>query len=74
MRKLALFSALLGLLALDPALAQGTKKQREACERDSHKFCAEAEPDAIAVEKCLRANMSKLSPACRRQFKSRGRG
>jgi hypothetical protein len=72
MRKLVLFSAFLSLLASDAALAQGTKKQRAACERDSDRLCAEAEPDAIAVEKCLKAHLSTLSPACRRQFKSRG--
>jgi hypothetical protein len=72
MRMLVLLSAFLGLLASDAVLAQGTSKQRSACERDSHRLCAEAEPDAIAVEKCLAANIRKLSPACRRQFKSRG--
>lgn len=72
MRKLVLFSILLGLVALDPALAQGTKKQRTACERDSHKFCAAAEPDALAVEKCLKEHMSALSRGCQRQFKARG--
>lgn len=74
MRKLVLFSVLLGLVALDPALAQGTKKQRAACERDSHRLCAEAEPDAIAVQKCLEAHMRELSRACQRQFKSHARG
>jgi hypothetical protein len=71
MRTLVLLSAFLGLVASDAALAQGTSKQRAACERDSHRLCAQAEPDAIAVEKCLAANISKLSPSCRRQFKGR---
>ncbi|WP_457798229.1 hypothetical protein [Methylocystis sp. S23] len=64
-----LFSALL----LGPAMAQGTAKQRAACERDSHRLCASAEPDAIAVENCLKAHIKSLSPACRRQFGGRGR-
>ncbi len=64
-------SIMLGLAALQPALAQGTAKQRTACERDSHKFCASAEPDAIAVEKCLKQHMGALSKACQRQFKAR---
>lgn len=64
-------TAVLGLSALDPAMAQGTSKQRAACERDSHKFCAAAEPDALAVEKCLKQHMGSLSKACQRQFKAR---
>jgi hypothetical protein len=71
MRKLfVIVSTVLSLIAL-PALAQGTAKQKAACERDSHKLCASAEPDAIAVEKCLKQNMSSLSKACQRQFKGR---
>jgi hypothetical protein len=65
-------SILLACAALDPALAQGSARQRTACERDSHKFCAAAEPDAIAVEKCLRQHLNALSKNCRRQFGARG--
>ncbi len=74
MRKL-LFAlpALASLLAFDMALAQGTRAQRTACERDSHRLCAEAEPDAIAVEKCLKSHMASLSTACKRQFGGHGR-
>jgi hypothetical protein len=68
MRKFFLvLPAVLSLVAL-PALAQGTSKQKAACERDSHRLCASAEPDAIAVEKCLKAHMTSLSKACQRQF------
>lgn len=68
MRKfLVVVSTVLSLAAL-PALAQGTAKQRTACERDSHKYCASAEPDAIAVEKCLKEHVTALSKACQRQF------
>jgi hypothetical protein len=68
MRKFFLvLPAILPLIAL-PALAQGTAKQKAACERDSHRLCASAEPDAIAVEKCLKGHMSSLSKACQRQF------
>ncbi len=65
-------SIVLGFAALNPAMAQGTAKQRTACERDSHKFCAAAEPDALAVEKCLKQHMGALSKKCRRQFTARG--
>ncbi len=72
MRKLFLLATTaFALAALQPAMAQGTAKQRAACERDSHKLCASAEPDAIAVEKCLKEHMGALSKACRRQFKAR---
>jgi hypothetical protein len=74
MRKLLLvLPALASLLAIDPSSAQGTRAQRTACERDSHRLCAQAEPDAIAVEKCLKAHMTSLSAACQRQFGGRGR-
>ncbi len=68
MRRLfVIVSTILSLIAL-PALAQGTQKQKAACQKDSHKFCASAEPDAIAVETCLKEHMSTLSKACQRQF------
>ncbi|WP_363345634.1 hypothetical protein [Methylocystis echinoides] len=64
-------STVVGLAAITPAIAQGTAKQRAACERDSHRLCAAAEPDAIAVEKCLKQHMGALSKACQRQFRAR---
>lgn len=71
MRKLfAVVSTVIALAAF-PALAQGTSQQKTACEKDSHKFCASAEPDAIAVEKCLKNHMASLSKACQRQFRGR---
>jgi hypothetical protein len=72
-KELFVLSALVSLLGLDPAFAQGTRQQRTACERDSHRLCAGAEPDAIAVEKCLRSHMASLSKACQRQFGGKGR-
>lgn len=73
---LLVISTVVGLAAvtpavLQPAMAQGTAKQKAACERDSHRLCAAQEPDAIAVEKCLKQNMASLSKACQRQFKAR---
>ncbi|MFO1125084.1 MAG: hypothetical protein U1E25_07265 [Methylocystis sp.] len=75
MRQLiVILAAFIGLAALNPAVARtAMDKQRAACERDSHKFCAAEEPDAIAVEKCLRAHASQLSKACRRQFMEKSR-
>lgn len=75
MRKLmVILAALIGLAALDSAAARtAVDKQRAACERDSHKFCASEEPNAIAVEKCLREHVSELSKACKRQFRAKSR-
>ncbi|MCC3246336.1 hypothetical protein LG047_13575 [Methylocystis sp. WRRC1] len=61
-------SALLAFFAAAPAMAQGTAEQRAACENDAYRFCEAQVPDAIAVEKCLRANMRSLSPGCRAEF------
>jgi hypothetical protein len=74
MLKLLLVPAFVGLMGLCPAMAQGTEQQRAACERDADRLCESAIPDALAVEKCLRANMKSLSPACQRQFKAKPRG
>jgi hypothetical protein len=75
MSKLLIFSlsAFIGLAAFNPATARTMDKQRTACERDSHKFCAAEEPNAIAVERCLRAHMNELSSACKRQFRAQRR-
>jgi hypothetical protein len=75
MSKLILIlAAFIGLAVLTPTDALSARDaQRAACERDSHKFCAAEEPDAIAVERCLRAHMNQLSKACKRQFRARGR-
>lgn len=71
MRALLLTSAFFTFALIAPAMAQGTEAQKAACERDADRLCSEAIPDAIAVEKCLAANMRSLSAACRRQFKPR---
>lgn len=61
-------TAMLAFFAAAPALAQGTATQREACEDDARRLCDAQIPDAIAVEKCLRANMGALTKDCRTQF------
>lgn len=68
MRIFLRLSALLAFFLAAPALAQGTPEQRAACEGDANRFCDAYIPDAIAVERCLRANMGSLSAACRREF------
>lgn len=61
-------TALLACFAAAPAMAQGTASQRAACESDAYRICESQVPDAILVERCLRANMGALSPACRAEF------
>jgi hypothetical protein len=68
MRNLIWIAVPLALLASAPAFAQGTPEQRAACNDDAFKFCDDDIPDAIAVERCLRAHMGALSAKCRQEF------
>jgi hypothetical protein len=58
----------LALFLAPPAFAEGTSEQRAHCSSDASRLCDEYVPDAIAVEQCLRAHLSQLSPACRSEF------
>jgi hypothetical protein len=54
------------LLATAPAaFAQGTPEQRSACMGDAFKFCSSEIPNVPRITACMKANYSKLSPACR---------
>ncbi|WP_363346388.1 hypothetical protein [Methylocystis echinoides] len=68
MRIFIRLSALLALCVAAPAMAQGTAAQRAACEDDAYRFCQAQVPDAIAIEKCLRASVASISPACRAEL------
>jgi hypothetical protein len=68
MRILIRLSALFAIFAAAPAFAQGTASQRAACESDAYRFCQAQVPDAIAIEKCLRANVAGIAPACRAEL------
>ncbi len=68
MRMFIRLSALLALFLAAPAMAQGTAAQREACEDDAYRFCQAYVPDAIAIEKCLRASAAGITPACRAEL------
>lgn len=67
MRKLIPFSLLLALSA-SPALAQGTSQERSDCMGDAFRFCSADIPNVDDIEACLGDNVSRLSPACRREF------
>jgi hypothetical protein len=60
-----------------PATAQqggeyrGTQQEQEACTPDVHRLCAAYIPDEKRIVACLRANIRKLSPACRKVFSRR---
>jgi hypothetical protein len=68
MRNLIRLSALLALFVAAPGMAQGTSSQREACEGDARNLCDAYIPDAVAIEKCLRASASRISAGCRAEL------
>ncbi len=52
-------------VGLNGALAE-TQEDREACTPDVHEHCGQFIPDREAIIQCLKQNMRKLSPGCRR--------
>jgi hypothetical protein len=60
-------TAVLVALVAAPAtgFAQGTAEQRAACTPDAFKFCSSHIPNIAAITTCMKANYSKLSPACK---------
>jgi hypothetical protein len=68
MRGLLWIAIPLALFVSAPASAQGTAEERSACKEDAYRLCDDDIPDAIAVERCLRAHMSALSAGCRKEF------
>jgi hypothetical protein len=55
-------------MAEDGNSDQGTKEDQEACTPDVYKFCSNDIPDEKRIVNCLRTNLKKLSPACRKVF------
>lgn len=74
MQKLVAMTFLLSVIVLAaPGAVQAyTEEERMACEGDAFRLCNHAIPDQERVKACLIANMSRLTPACRRMFQ-RGR-
>jgi len=57
------------LLAWSSAgFAAGTPEQRSACMGDAFKLCSSEIPNVSRITSCMRANFSKLSPACKTAF------
>ena len=57
----------------DPAAAQGTPEQRQACQPDAMRLCSEFVPDVDRITACMVKNRIRLSPACRAVFSSPSR-
>lgn len=62
--KLAGLIAVAVALCAQPAGAQGTDQEREACTPDAMRLCGQFIPDAGRIETCLRGAGPRLSPAC----------
>ena len=58
----------LGALAAWPssAVRAETEQDREACTPEVHRLCGQYIPDREAIIQCLKANMKRLVPACRK--------
>jgi hypothetical protein len=54
-----------GTFALDPAAAQGTADQRQACTGDALRLCNQFIPDAVTTGACLARMRASLTPECR---------
>ncbi len=76
MKKFAAMAAVATALCFSAAYAmaeegksdQGTKDEQEACTPDVYKFCSSDIPDEKRIVSCLKSNIKKLSPACRKVF------
>lgn len=47
---------------------EATAEQRRACTPDAFRLCSSHIPNIAAITACMRANKSKLSPACKLVF------
>jgi hypothetical protein len=64
-------SMLFGLVFLaTPAAAQSNEGEM-ACQNDAYRLCDRFIPDRGKVAACLRKNLVRLSPDCRRMFTGR---
>jgi len=56
------------LLASSSAFAEPTADQRAACMGDAFRYCSAVIPNVARITSCIRANFSKLTPACKTAF------
>ena len=60
---------LTAVLAASPAGSnEGTPEQRSACIGDAFRLCGPEIPDVSRITACMKANFSRLSPACKVVF------
>jgi hypothetical protein len=50
------------------SFAEGTAEQRSACMGDAFRYCSSEIPNVSRITSCMRANFSKLTPACKTAF------
>ena len=62
----ALFLPLAAIAGINPAAAQGTPEQRQACTPEVFRLCNQFVPDAARITACLERNRTRLVPECRR--------
>ena len=72
MQKLVVIAFVLTVMIFTSPTHAYTQDDQMACQDDAFRLCGHAIPDERRVKACLIANLSRLSPACRRLFK-RGR-
>jgi hypothetical protein len=61
--------AILGLATITVArAAEGSSAERSACTGDAFRLCASAMPSSDAVQACMLAHQSQLSPGCLATF------
>jgi hypothetical protein len=71
---LALSLTVLPAVASAEQSHMGTPEQQRACRPDVQRLCRGMEKQGdYAIADCLRTNMQRLRPACRRVFESGGR-
>jgi hypothetical protein len=57
------------LASASATFAAGTPEQRRACRDDAMRLCRKFVPNVKRITACMEANIDKLSPECRKQFK-----
>jgi hypothetical protein len=58
----------------EPAAAQGTPEQRQACQPDAMRLCGEFIPDVDRITACMIKQRMRLSPPCRAVFETPSHG
>jgi len=63
-----ILAVVIATLAPVSASAQGTPQQRRVCKDDAYRLCPWEVPHPARTERCMRAHIKSLSPACRAEF------